>query len=387
MKKRISIYVLVAFATLGVVACNRQVEKLPLSQAASETGLVQIQVTPPDAPELLTKVDGNATQNNNERKVNTLQVFVFRKNGSEPAGNPLETDKYVSGTTTTTLNTRTGDKTVWALVNAPRLYDVRTEKTLMEKVSYLTENRADNLVMCGQAFTHVVQYNASTGGNVGSITPLELTVSRLCARISLHTVAADFRGTSLEGATLTVLEAYVINVPASIRLDGTPLSASQLNSGSAWYNFRKLGTSADEQSLNDTNKMLKESGLSMSVNTSDPLVGTAVDKHFYVYPNVSTVKSDDESPSARMTRLILHVYIGATADGRDGRDSYYSFNIPVYGSGKTLEGNHIYDISKITITSEGSPVPPPFADMEYGKVSASITIGEWGGTETLLYEL
>ena len=387
MKKRISIYVLVAFATLGVVACNRQVEKLPLSQAASETGLVQIQVTPPDAPELLTKVDGNATQNNNERKVNTLQVFVFRKNGSEPAGNPLETDKYVSGTTTTTLNTLTGDKTVWALVNAPRLYDVRTEKTLMEKVSYLTENRADNLVMCGQAFTHVVQYNASTGGNVGSITPLELTVSRLCARISLHTVAADFRGTSLEGATLTVLEAYVINVPASIRLDGTPLSASQLNSGSAWYNFRKLGTSADEQSLNDTNKMLKESGLSMSVNTSDPLVGTAVDKHFYVYPNVSTVKSDDESPSARMTRLILHVYIGATADGRDGRDSYYSFNIPVYGSGKTLEGNHIYDISKITITSEGSPVPPPFADMEYGKVSASITIGEWGGTETLLYEL
>lgn len=387
MKKRISIYVLVALATLGVVACNRQVEKLPLSQAASETGLVQIQVTPPEAPELLTKVDGNATQNNNERKVNTLQVFVFRKNGSEPAGNPLETDKYVSGTATTTLNTLTGDKSIWAVVNAPRLYDVRTEKTLMEKVSYLTENRADNLVMCGQGYTRVAQYNASTSGNVGSITPVDLTVSRLCARISLHTVAADFRGTSLEGATLTLLEAYVINVPGSIRLDGTPLSASALNSGASWYNFRKLGTSADEQSLNDTNKILKESGLSMSVNTSDPLVGTAVDKHFYVYPNVSTVKSDDESPSARMTRLILHTYIGATVDGRDGRDSYYSFNIPVYGSGKTLEGNHIYDISKITITSEGSPVPPPFADMEYGKLNASITIGEWGGTETLLYEL
>jgi hypothetical protein len=88
-----------------------------------------------------------------------------------------------------------------------------------------------------------------------------------------------------------------------------------------------------------------------------------------------------------MTRLILHMYIGATADGREGRDSYYSFNVPVYGSGKTLEGNHIYDISKITLTAEGSPVPPPFPDMEYGKVNASISIGEWGGTETLLYEL
>lgn len=387
MKKSSYIYVWVALATLGVVACNRQVEELPQPQAAPETGLVQVQVTPPDAPGMLTKVDGNALQNNNERKVNNLQVFVFRKNGSEPAGNPLETDKYVSGTTTTTLNTLTGDKSIWAVVNAPRLYDVRTEKTLMEKVSYLTENRADNLVMCGQALANVQQYNASGSGNVGSVTPVDLSVSRLCARISLHALAADFRGTSLEGATLTLLEAYVINAPASVRLDGTPLSASELNSSAAWYNFRKLGTSADEQLLNNTNKILTESGLSLNVSTSDALVGTAVDKHFYVYPNVSSVKSDDESPGARMTRLILHTYIGATADGREGRDSYYSFNIPVYGSGKTIEGNHIYDISKITLTSEGSPVPPPFPDMEYGKVNASITIGEWGGTETLLYEL
>ena len=273
------------------------------------------------------------------------------------------------------------------MVNAPRLYAIRTEQDLQETVSSLKENRADNLVMSGQAQVNVLQYNASASGNVGSVTPVDLTVSRLCARISLHTVAADFRGTSLEGASLTLLEAYLVNVPASVRLDGTPLSASELSSGTAWYNFRKLGTSADELLLNDTNKLLKESGLSISISTSDAVVGTAVDKYFYVYPNVSSTKGDDESPSARMTRLILHMYIGATADGREGRDSYYSFNVPVYGSGKTLEGNHIYDISKITLTAEGSPVPPPFPDMEYGKVNASISIGEWGGTETLLYEL
>lgn len=386
MRKKTIIYVWVALAT--ILACKRQAEELPHTlPAPAETGLVHIQVDTPDAPERITKVEGSATQNSNERKVNTLQVFVFKKNGTEVASNPLETDKFVSGTSATTLNTLTGSKSIWAVVNAPRLYSIRTEKDLMETVSVLKENRADNLVMCGQVQANVLQYNASTSGNVGNITPVGITVSRLCARISLHTIAADFSGTSLEGATLTLLEAYLINVPASVRLDGTPLSASELSSGAAWYNFRRAGTSADELLLNDTNKILKESGLSINVSTSDALVGTAVDKYFYVYPNVSGVKSDDESPSARMTRLILHMYLGATADGREGRDCYYSFNVPVYGSGKTIEGNHIYDISKITITSEGSPVPPPFPDMEYGKVSASIVIGEWGGTETLLYEL
>ena len=384
-------YVWAALAAFGLAsACNRQVEDIPLQHAlpeTAETGLVQLQVNLPEAPGVLTKVDGNAAQNTLERKVNTLQVFVFKKNGSAPASNPLETDKYVTGTTAATLNTLTGNKSIWAVVNAPRLYAIRTEQDLQETVSSLKENRADNLVMSGQAQVNVLQYNASASGNVGSVTPVDLTVSRLCARISLHTVAADFRGTSLEGASLTLLEAYLVNVPASVRLDGTPLSASELSSGTAWYNFRKLGTSADELLLNDTNKLLKESGLSISISTSDAVVGTAVDKYFYVYPNVSSTKGDDESPSARMTRLILHMYIGATADGREGRDSYYSFNVPVYGSGKTLEGNHIYDISKITLTAEGSLVPPPFPDMEYGKVNASISIGEWGGTETLLYEL
>ncbi len=384
-------YVWAALAAFGLAsACNRQVEDIPLQHSlpeTAETGLVQLQVNLPEAPGVLTKVDGNAAQNTLERKVNTLQVFVFKKNGSAPASNPLETDKYVTGTTAATLNTLTGNKSIWAVVNAPRLYAIRTEQDLQETVSSLKENRADNLVMSGQAQVNVLQYNASASGNVGSVTPVDLTVSRLCARISLHTVAADFRGTSLEGASLTLLEAYLVNVPASVRLDGTPLSASELSSGTAWYNFRKLGTSADELLLNDTNKLLKESGLSISISTSDAVVGTAVDKYFYVYPNVSSTKGDDESPSARMTRLILHMYIGATADGREGRDSYYSFNVPVYGSGKTLEGNHIYDISKITLTAEGSPVPPPFPDMEYGKVNASISIGEWGGTETLLYEL
>lgn len=384
-------YVWAALAAFGLAsACNRQVEDIPLQHAlpeTAETGLVQLQVNLPEAPGVLTKVDGNAAQNTLERKVNTLQVFVFKKNGSAPASNPLETDKYVTGTTAATLNTLTGNKSIWAVVNAPRLYAIRTEQDLQETVSSLKENRADNLVMSGQAQVNVLQYNASASGNVGSVTPVDLTVSRLCARISLHTVAADFRGTSLEGASLTLLEAYLVNVPASVCLDGTPLSASELSSGTAWYNFRKLGTSADELLLNDTNKLLKESGLSISISTSDAVVGTAVDKYFYVYPNVSSTKGDDESPSARMTRLILHMYIGATADGREGRDSYYSFNVPVYGSGKTLEGNHIYDISKITLTAEGSPVPPPFPDMEYGKVNASISIGEWGGTETLLYEL
>ena len=389
MRKNLIFSIWAALAVMGMASCNRQEEAIPLPKDVSdaETGLVHIQVNAPAAPGILTKVDGTAPQKDNERKVNSLQVFIFKKNGDVPASNPLEADKYVSDATSTILNSLTGAKSIWAVVNAPRLYGIRTEKQLMETVSTLSENRADNLVMTGQSSANVLQYNASDNGNVGNITPVSIGVERLCARISLHSVAANFSGTSLEDASLSLLEAYLINVPASCTLDGTPLSAGELGHDTAWYNFRQLGASADEQLLNDTHKLLRESGLSFSIDPTDATVGTTVDKYFYVYPNVSTAKSDEVSPSARMTRLILHMYIGATKDGRAARDSYYSFNIPVFGSGKTIERNHIYNISKITITNEGSPVPPPFPDMEYGKVNATVTVGEWGATETLTYEL
>ena len=382
-------YVWAALAALGLAtACKREAIDLSLPDTAEvPMGMVCVQVETTDAPDILTKVDGNAAQSQNERKVNSMQVFVFKKNGNDTGANPLEADKYVSGASATTLNTLTGNNSIWAVVNAPRLYSIHTEKELMETISYLKENRADNLVMSGQSDAVVFQYNASENGNVGNVSQVNIDVTRLCARISLHTVAADFTGTSLEGASMTLVEAYLINVPASVGMDGTPLSASELNSGGAWYNFRKLGTSADELLLNDSLKLLKEDGLSIGINTADALVGTAVDKCFYVYPNVSVVKSDDESPSARMTRLVLHVYIGTAPGGRAAHDSYYSFNVPVFGSGKCIERNHIYDISRITITGDGSPIPPPFPDREYGKVNATITISEWGGTETITYEI
>lgn len=381
MKKH-SFYLWAACCALALAACQKNA---PENAVPDGEGVVFLQVTAPDAPEAcVTKVAGGSTQDNNESKVNTLQVFIFRNNGATPAGNPIEADKYVSGTSSTTLNSLTGDKKIWAVVNAPRLYHVATEDALMKQVSLLKENTSTNLVMTGSQETTVLQYNNSSP-TVGAITPVSISVNRLCARVGVHTVAADFTGTSLEGASLSIKEVYLINVVNSVRLDGTPRSVTELNTGSLWYNLTQLGNTADEALVNNTSKILKEGDLSLSVNTASASTGTDVNKYFYVYPNVSTVKSDDPSASARLTRLILHTYIsGSTIEGHD---SYYSLNIPVFGSGKTIERNHIYDISKITITNEGSPNPPPFPDMEFGKASASVTVGTWGGTETISYDL
>ena len=384
MRKNHFISVWTALVVLSLTACNVKQLDLPADTVSGEnTGTVLVQVKAPESPELLTKVDGGSTQLENEKKVNSLQVFIFKKTGDDPADNLLETDKYVTGANTVSLNTLTGDKVIWALVNAPRLNNITNEKKLQDEACWLKYNTPDNLVMVGHGDANVKQFNASGDAALGSKTPVEIEVKHLCARISLHSVAADFRGTSLEGAKLTLLEAYLLNVPNICTFGGRAMTISELSNPLYWYNFRALGTSSNEVYLNDTHKVLKESGLSLSINTSDATVGTSVNKFFYMCPNVSTEKSDDEAYSARLTRLILHTYIE-----KDSRkfDSYYSFNIPVYGSGLTIESNHVYAISKITITNAGSTVPPPFPDMEYGKVNASIEVGEWGTPKTLSYE-
>ncbi|MBO4624380.1 MAG: hypothetical protein J5646_02655 [Bacteroidales bacterium] len=354
------------------------------SPESAPTGTLLVHLILPGDP--ATKVLGTATE---ESAVNTLQIFVFKDlSSTDPTQNLLETDKWSSdGRTTLTLNTYVGKKKVWALVNAPR-QSFENEYELMSHYSMLEENSATGLVMTGGTGIEVGEFN--TAASVGAITPVSITVTHLGARISVRNINVDFSNTSLEGCFLDIKEVYVLNAVNSVSLGGTSRTTAELGSSACWYNLEAWNESvpaAARAILGDRGDM----GISIG-----PTTGTQdLNRHFYVYPNVSTAANDntEATASARLTRIILHGYVRGSA-GRNagdnaahGEESYYCFDIPKSSAGATLERNHTYDIENITITMPGGASDAPGDRPKFGKLSATVTVGQWGGHTTLTYEL
>ena len=347
-------------------------------------GTLLVNLILPDAP--ATKVSGSDTD---ESAVKTLQIFVFKDiSSADPTRNVRETDKWSSdGSTTLTLNTYTGKKRVWALVNAPR-QSFENEYALLSHYSMLEENSPTALVMTGSTSVEVGENN--TAASVGSVTPVTITVSRLGARISIRNVKVDFTDTSLEGCTFDIKEVYVLNAVNSVSLDGTGRTTTELGSSAHWYNLE-----AWNESLPSTACALLGDRGNLGISIGPTSGKKDLNRYFYVYPNLSTAEQDNTgaTASARLTRIILHGFIR----GEKGRnlgdnaahaeESYYCFDIPKSSTGATLESNHTYDIADITITMPGGPSDAPGDRPKFGKIETTVTVSEWGGQTTLTYEL
>lgn len=372
---------------LLLAACRQPLPfDAPAGPESLSEGILQVQLVLPEDP--ATKVLGTAAK---ESDVKTLQIFVFKdNNATDPSQNTWETDKWegsANNNASLTLNTYVGRKKVWALVNAPR-QSFANEQELMTHFSRLEENSATALVMAGNAGIEVGENN--TGGGVGAPTTVPITVSRLGARISIRNVNVDFTNTSLEGCQLDIKEVYVLNAVNSVRLDGTSRTTAELATQDNWYNLEAWSESVPA----GARAILGDRGdLKVSLG---PTTGTQdLNRHFYVYPNASTAANDntEATASARLTRLILHGYIRGAAGRNTGdnlkheEDSYYCFDIPKSADGKTLQRNHTYDIENITITMPGGKSDAPTDRPKYGKVSATITVNDWGQHTTLNYEL
>jgi hypothetical protein len=379
---------ILSWLAMGALLSCQQIsapEKTELQQQETPFGTLMVNLIVPSSPE--TKTPGGST---NEDKVNTLQIFVFKDvSESNPTLNVKETDKWVSdGSTTLTINTYKGKKRVWALVNAPR-QSFDNEQALMTHYSKLEENSPTNLVMVGKALVDVQEYNAAA--SLGTPTAAPITVYRLGARISIRNINLDFTNTSLEGCYLDIKEVYILNAVNSVSLGGTPRTTAELGpSNACWYNLEAWSESipaAAKDILGD------RGNLNLSIG---PSTGTQdINRFFYVYPNISPAANDntDATPSPRLTRLILHAYIRGAAGRGSGdnaahaEESYYCFDIPKSTDVASIESNHTYDIESITITMAGGISDQPDKRPKYGKVSATVSVGKWGGHTTLTYEL
>ena len=183
-----------ALAALALASCTRE-------QADIDGKPVEVNVT------ILGTAPTRATgvTDANESKVSNLQVYVFN-NGK------LEDYQDAGAAMTAQLTATSGERTVWALVNAPALKDVSTESELKAKVSQLGDNKTDAFVMSGST-----QQELKDGGTV------PVTVKRIVSRVSVKKISTDFQY-SLAQETLTIDGIYLINVAGdnTYAADGTP---------------------------------------------------------------------------------------------------------------------------------------------------------------------
>lgn len=282
------------FVAITAVAfsCTKELPKQS-APAESPAGLPAVLTVSINAPE--TKVTTADTEN--EAKVSSLDVFVFKAEGS---GTVL--DAYGSSTTASsiTLSATTGTRTIWAVVNADsglNLSGVKSEAELKALVSSLANNTLSKYVMTGSRSTTLTSVNS-----------VSVDVNRIAARVKLKKVTFSLPE-AFEGKTQSVVRVYLTNVVGKITLGGAVPASPQ------WYSTTTLMESGGQRDL--------------ILNTWNATNGATL----YCYPN---------SSSTQVTKVVAEVMI-------DTHKYTYPIEIP------NIASNTSYEINELVITRPGNP--------------------------------
>ena len=403
MKKTISILAIIA-AVCGVMSCDKK-GTTPDTFSNEPTCFITVNI----GMENTTKA-GFVTENTTDKKINTLQIFVFDADGK------LETDLWktygtpLSGTASETIATFSGTKTVYAVCNRSRLvlpkeftlanfegelttqYGASTSCTIL---SDLSENSyaatTSNLVMSGKNTINVLEYNKNAGAPTTSTQEAQtvnIYVKRLAAMVKLEKVTVNFVGTSLEGATFTIKGMYLRNAVGKSRIGMSGISAAAAaavypldlsntitSTAANWYNRGKLsvGTGPAVTQESFTQAFSKVDGTATSVNHC-----------LLTYPNRVDTDSNKATFDARLTRLVIHANIQKTGviDSEAAGECWYTFDLP-----KGLKANNIYKIENITISLFGANTDDDSLNDDPGRITPTVTVDNWANGATLNYSL
>ena len=303
-----------ALAALALLSCTR--EKADLDGKPVEVNVTILGTSPTRATSVTYE---------NESKVSNLQVYVFNEGR-------LEDYRDAGAAMTAQLTATSGERTVWALVNAPSLKDVATESELKAKVSELSDNETDGFVMGG-----CTTQELKDGGTV------PVTVKRIVSRVSIKKISTEFQY-ALAQETMTIDGIYLINVAAdnNYAVDGTPAT---------WAN--QLG-----HEDNGYDKFLYDA-VGATVGNSKPYAQEHV---FYPYPNPTVNDTYEANWAPRHTMLVVEV----TFENKKG---YYPVVLPV------LERNKTYVIEEMVIRHRPGDVP--YKPIETGDATVQITVNDW----------
>lgn len=374
--KKLYVFAAALAATVGFVSCNKTDAPSSSIEAERPVGAITVKINSVDE----TKA---ALSNMKDFQINSVQVFVFDASGR------LETDKYVGSLsadthTDVTVNTKTGDKTVYALVNHSRLNltpgSTGEQLTNFEaRLTDLSENSATNLVMSGRNVITVTDVN--NNGTIGAPQTMNIFVKRLASRIQLDAVKVDFRDGSLAGATFTIQEIYLKNVVGK-----SPIGV-QGNTAVAGSSVAPIILPDAQHTNYDNwyNKGVKEAGAPACIDDvysqacTVEGVATPQNRVLFAFPNKTVGDSNAATFVQRHSRLVIkaHVTKSGITPSID-KDTYYVLDLPV------LVANTIYEIQNVNITMLGKDSDDDDSDIDVGKFTPTITVDPWNPSITQL---
>lgn len=272
-----------------------------------------------------------STQIGEESGIHNVQIFVFRSDGQLDAYTSTSAKENIK------LACSNGDRTVYALVNAPDASGIKTESEFKSTRSDLKDNSLAQFVMAG-----------SKSITLKGSEQVEISVKRLVARLSIEKIVTDFAAPAYKNAEFKITGIYAINVAgdASVVGDGSP---------SAWMNQMKYVSS-------DCDALIYDKVDDAAVTSTSPYTSA---HYFYVYPNPTSADASGSPFTPRYTRLVVETSL-------NGNTYYYPISIGTSGG---IVSNNTYTIKTLTITKPGSTDPD--IPVSSSDCSFSIVVAEW----------
>lgn len=241
-----------------------------------------------------------------EVKVNTLQVFVFR-------GDALDAYASAENVSEVALSCTNGERSVYALVNAPDMSHISSKTAILATKSTLSDYPEYGFEMIGHKDIILPQTSTVT-----------IDVTRMVSRVILKQVTRNFTSSALADLEFKIDEVYLLNVAEDTNYGLTDAPEHWINAG--WYDGSLPELTHDNTEANIINRDY-----------------WPMNCRYYAYPNDSE-DSTEEDWCPRRTRLVLKTTLG-------GKVYYYPVTLP------ELEPNKSYEIENLTITRPGSDNP------------------------------
>ena len=250
-----------------------------------------------------------------ESTVGSVSYYIFDENGAMEAA----VGSSSSGSRTE-AKVRNGHKTVYALVNCPDQTVPENENELLERVSFLKDNRPGHLAMIG-----------CVGVDVEKDMEISVKVRRITGKIVINEVSVAFEDT--EKDRIRIDDMYLTNVNPSLTYGGSYASEPD-----EWLNRTGMWGSEASILLHDAVDSTILDGCSYSLA-----------HRFYAYPNGTNT----------CTRLVISTDLG-----------FYSIDLP------GIRSNTAFMINKVTIHGKGSKDPTEEPETEVS-CSVELYVTEW----------
>ena len=347
--KKASIILAALMGVFALSSCNKDLEPVN-SQACAEPGygILEISINPEQAP--LTKaVSAYTTAQTFESQANSIQVFVFDSDGA------VNWYKDLGSTTSASISTTQGAKTVWAVVNGPDMSDISTLAALKAKAVDLSANSrtaAEGFVMSGS--------NTCTVG--ASAATCAITVKRLAARVALVSVKNELPASY---GALKIERVWLSNVVGNQNIAGDAAPATWYNKeGRADESTRNAAHIIDGSTYKASCPDLTFKSVGQSIANGASYAPSTPDL-FYCYGNSSTTAPDGFKSTFAAQRSVL--VIAATVSGT----LYY---YPVILDSGVIARNTAHTVA-LTITGLGSD--DPNKPVEKGGLNVSVSVAGW----------